>query len=111
MSTGVNQEGREGVQEPSACSRFTRKGEFVTRCIAGELILVPVRGQVGDLDAIYNLNEQAAFIWDRLDGIMTVQDIAAAMAQEFEVEVSDAGADALSYLHGLESAGIAERVT
>lgn len=89
------------------CTRFARKGEFVTRSIAGDTILVPVRGQVGDLDAIYNFNEVATFIWERLDGVSTVRDIAAAVAAEFEVDPPQAEADAMEYLRGLESAGIA----
>ena len=32
--------------------RFVKKGEFVSRVIADETLLVPIRGQVGDLNAI-----------------------------------------------------------
>ena len=36
--------------------------------IAGETIVVPIRGQVGDLESIYNLNEVGSVIWEMTDG-------------------------------------------
>ena len=88
---------------------FVKKGEFVTRSIAGEIILVPVRGQVGDLDAIYNLNEVGSFIWERVDGILSVRQIADAVAAEFEVNSEEAEIDMLRFIGVLESAGVIER--
>ena len=36
---------------------FIKESEIVTRNIAGETIIVPVKGRVGDMDSIYTLNE------------------------------------------------------
>jgi hypothetical protein len=65
--------------------RFARKSEFVTRTIAGEAVFVPVRGQIGDLDAIYHFNDVGAFIWNLVDGKTSVRDIAQAVREEFDV--------------------------
>lgn len=94
-------------RDPGAPSvRYSPKGEFVTRTIAGETILVPVRGRMGDLDAIFNLNETASFIWNLIDGRTTFGDIVAAVSSEFDVEPETADADARQFIAALEEAGL-----
>ena len=48
---------------------FCHDPNIVDRNIAGEVILVPIRNNVGDLESIYTLNETAARIWELLDGV------------------------------------------
>jgi len=88
--------------------RFARKGEFVTRIIAGEAVVVPVRGQVGDLDAIYHLNHVGAFIWSLFDGQTSVRDIAQAVREEFDVALEYSERDTLQFVDALQSAGVIE---
>jgi hypothetical protein len=85
---------------------FRKVGEFVTRSIAGEAIVVPVRGQVGDLNSIYNLNEVGTFIWERIDGRATVGQIREAICAEFEVTREEALEDTLQFMNALKTAGI-----
>lgn len=86
--------------------RFARKGEFATRTITGEVVIVPVRGRIGDLDAIYHFNDVGAFIWNLFDGKTSVHDIAQAVREEFEVTLEDSERDTLEFVVALESAGI-----
>jgi hypothetical protein len=88
---------------------FEKKGEFVSRSIAGETILVPVRGQVGDLDAIYNLNEVGTFIWEHLDGHTDVKQLADSLCAEFDVTAEVANVDTQQFLGVLEAVGIVAR--
>jgi hypothetical protein len=88
---------------------FEKKGEFVSRSIAGETILVPVRGQVGDLEAIYNLNEVGAFIWDHLDGHTNIRQLVDNLCGEFDVTPEAAVEDASQFLSALEAVGIVAR--
>jgi hypothetical protein len=85
---------------------FVKAGDFVARTIAGETIIVPVRGQVGDLEAIYNFNDVGSFIWERLDGRASVDQIIEALCQEFEVPREQAAQDAAEFLESLQSAGL-----
>jgi hypothetical protein len=87
---------------------FQKKGEFVTRSIAGETVIVPVRGQVGDLDAIYNLNEVGAFIWERIDGQVSVTQIVDSVHEEFEVALEQAEKETSEFIAALEAAGMIE---
>src|SRR5215469_14927640 len=87
---------------------FRKKGEFVTRSIAGEMVVVPVRGQVGDLNAIYNLNEVGAFIWERIDGRNSVTQVVEAVHGEFEVALEQAEKETSEFMAALEAAGMIE---
>lgn len=87
---------------------FRKKGEFVTRSIAGETLVVPVRGQVGDLNAIYNLNEVGAFIWERIDGRNSVTQVAEAVLEEFKVALEQAEKETSEFIAALEAAGMIE---
>jgi methyltransferase-like protein len=87
---------------------FVKKGEFVARAIAGETVVVPVRGQVGDLNAIYNFNDVGTFIWEHIDGSTNVRQIVDAVANEFEITPEVAERDALEFIASLETAGMIE---
>ena len=87
---------------------FRKKGEFVTRSIADEIVVVPVRGQVGDLDAIYNLNEVGAFIWEQIDGRKSVTQVVEAVHGEFEVALEQAEKETSEFIAALEAAGMIE---
>lgn len=86
---------------------FSRRGEFVTRSIAGESILVPIRSQVADLDSIYRLGPVSILIWKLLDGQTSAGQITQAVCAEFDVTEEEAQRDTLEFLADLEAAGIA----
>ena len=86
--------------------RPTRRGEFVTREVAGETLVVPIRAGVGDLDAIYTVNEVGAAIWRLIDGRRTVDDIALEVVRAFEVEPEQARRDVEEFLGILAEAGL-----
>jgi hypothetical protein len=89
-------------------ARFRKKGEFVTRSIAGETIVVPVRGQVGDLDAIYNLNETGAFIWEQIDGRKSVTQVVEAVLGEFDATLEQVEKETSWFIAELEAARMIE---
>jgi hypothetical protein len=84
----------------------TRAREYVTRQIAEETLIVPVAGGVGDLDAIYTLNEVGAHIWKIVDAPTSVDRIVAEVCREFDVPADQAARDVATFLEALESAGL-----
>ena len=78
---------------------------IVARQIAGEMILVPIRQSVGDLESIYLLNETALFAWQLIDGRQTLADIHRQIVQSFEVDEEQAGQDLLELIADLERVG------
>lgn len=87
---------------------MVKKGDFVTRSIAGETLVVPVRGQVGDLNAIYSMNDVGAFIWEQVDGRKDMTQIVEAVCGEFEVTREQAAIETAEFIAALEAAGIIE---
>jgi hypothetical protein len=101
--------GAEMMELREMTEKYRKKGEYVSRVIVGETIVVPVRGQVGDLDAIYNFNDVASAIWNAIDGQTSLGGIADALCAEFEVAPDKAAADTLAFVGRLEQAGLVER--
>ena len=84
---------------------YLQDPSIVSRNIAGEMILVPIRSNVGDLESIYTLNETAARIWELLDGEHSLGAVRDAIVDEFEVEREEATQDVLALIAQLESIG------
>ena len=85
---------------------YTKDNNIVTRSIAGETIIVPIRGGVGDLDSIYILNEIAAKIWQLIDGRAPVYRLIDVLCTEYDVTAADAAKDVSDFLASLEAAGL-----
>ena len=90
--------------------RYEKNGEIVTRRIAGEWILVPIASNVGNLDAVFTMEEVGDFIWQRVDGRMTADEIVNALCQEYEVAHEQAATDVASFISSLEEAGLVRPV-
>lgn len=81
---------------------FRKNPDIVFRKIAGEVILVPIRHNVGGLESIYTLNEVGARIWELVDGQRKVKEIKEILVKEFEVSLQEAEKDLIEYLQQLE---------
>lgn len=86
---------------------YRRTDGNVTRVIAGETLIVPVRGHVADLESIFRLNDVGTFIWERIDGA-AASDLAAAVEREFSVSPQQASSDTLAFLQSLAAARLVE---
>jgi hypothetical protein len=84
---------------------YVKDPAIVARQIAGEMILVPIHQNVGDLESIYLLNDTALFAWQLFDGSLTLEDIRKRVTQEFEVDDLQAGQDLLELVADLERVG------
>ena len=89
---------------------LARSARIVGRRIAGEYVLVPLVTHGADLDAIYNLNAVAAFIWERIDGRTSGDEIVSALTESFEVSPGQAEADYLAFVTRLGELGAVEAV-
>jgi hypothetical protein len=89
---------------------FRKRGEIVARCIAGETILVPVRGKLADMQRIFSLSPVAAFLWEQIDGTQDLEVILSKVIEDFEVEREDAATDLRDFITELLEAGLIEEV-
>ena len=82
---------------------YKKNPQIVSRRIADEFILVPIKQKVGDLQNIYTFNELGSRAWDLIDGQRTEKDIQSLIADEFEVSSEDLQRDLRGFLGELES--------
>lgn len=90
---------------------YRRNENFVFRRIEGETILVPIRGNVGDLDCIYSLNPVAAMVWERLDGSADLKAIQDIIAEQYDVSADEARTDLLSFINEMKTIAAVEAVS
>ena len=89
-------------------SSVHRSGEYVTRRIAGETIVVPIRAEAAALDSVYVFNDVGARIWQLVEEGQDEEAIVTRLAAEFEVTPERAGDDLRAFLLTLREAGLAE---
>jgi hypothetical protein len=80
--------------------------DVVTRRIAGETLLVPIRQHLADLQRVYVLDEVGASIWNVLDGTRSDENLASLLQEEFEVAADTALADVQRFCRELLNAGL-----
>ena len=87
---------------------FVRSQAVVARVVAGETLIVPVRAKVGDLASIYSFNGTGSLIWKLLDAPRTAAELAMAVAEEYEVELTQAARDVGEFLGEMKAVGLVE---
>ena len=89
---------------------YEKSDDIVSRKIADDYILVPVKRNVADMESLYTLNETAARIWELIDGKRTVTEIKEKMIEDYEVTSEEAEGDLIEHLQQLaEIKAIIER--
>lgn len=82
---------------------------MVTRQIAGETLLVPIRSQVADMQNIFALtHDSAEYIWQQLDGKQNLEQIHQGIMDNFQVENRQSLSDLQEFISQLLDAGIIE---
>lgn len=89
---------------------YRQDDSFVSRRIEDEVILVPIRQNVADLESIYTLSEVGAYIWEQIDGRRTTAEVLPLMVGEFEVSEEEAQKDLKEFIEQLSSIGAITRV-
>jgi hypothetical protein len=88
---------------------YCKKENMVTRQIAGETLLVPIRSQVADMQNIFALTHTSAeYIWQQLDGKQNLQQIHQGIMDNFQVENQQSLSDLQEFISQLVDAGIIE---
>lgn len=86
--------------------RYVRSSSVVSRVIAEETLIVPVRRGVGDLSSIYSLNPVASAIWNAIAQPRTQAEIVESIQSEFEEAPETLPSDVASFLSEMASVGL-----
>lgn len=95
------------VAEENLARIYIRGKDIISRNIAGETILVPIKGNLADMQNIFTLNQVGAFIWDRLEGEKRLADILECLLADFDTTREQATADMLEFIGQVTEAGLA----
>lgn len=90
----------------SSLQIFRKSGNIVSRDIAGETILVPVRGKLADMQNIFSLNPVARYIWDQIDGKSTLSEVRSRIIKNFSVSAERADEDLNGFIDELQKANL-----
>lgn len=82
------------------------KKEFVLRKIAGEYILVPVGNTAMEFNGLITLNEVGAFLWEKLQQQIELDQLVDAVLDEYEIDRETAGLDVEEFVENLRKAEI-----
>jgi hypothetical protein len=91
-------------------TKFRRSTTVVSREIASETLVVPIRGGVGDLDAIFSFNPVGSDLWTLMEKDTSLGEMASWVAAHYEVGRDQAFADIRSFVDELLSAGLVSSV-
>lgn len=83
--------------------KIDRNPDYIFRMILDEAILVPIRKDVADMNALYTLNEVGAFIWQQLDQSQTLEEIQSRLLAEYAVDPETLLQDLEAYITDMVS--------
>jgi hypothetical protein len=85
---------------------YKKNEDIVTRGIAGETLLVPIRDKLADMQRIFALSGVAEYVWQALDGQKSLSEIRDGILATFNVEQEQVDADVKEFMAELLDAGL-----
>lgn len=86
-------------------SYFKLKSKFVAREVGGELVVVPLTGNIAHMNELFTFNASAKLLWEELKEDSTEDSLVQALLDQYEVEEVIARADVQKFLARLEEMG------
>jgi len=88
-------------------ARFRRSTSVATSEVACETVVVPVKGEVGDLDPIFSFNEIGNDVWALMEEDRSLAELTAWVFDHYDVSRSQAQNDIRAFIAELVQAGLA----
>jgi len=86
-----------------------RSRAVVSRVVADEAIVVPIRRGAADMDSIFTFNEAGTKLWALIEANGDASDMAEHLKAEYGVCAEQAAADTQQFLADLIDAGLIEK--
>jgi len=94
------------MPDTRAKETYIRSQSVVARVVAGETLIVPIRGKVGDLGSIYSFNGTGTLIWKLLESPKTVAQLSDGVTKEYDVDPRQAEQDVASFVGEMKAVGL-----
>jgi hypothetical protein len=91
-----------------AAQRVRRSSNVVSRVVADEAIVVPIRRGAADLDSIYTFNESGTKLWSMIEKGLDAAALASFLQAEYGLTQAEALADADAFVKDLTQEGLVE---
>lgn len=85
---------------------YIRSRAVVSRLVAGETLILPVRGDIGDLASFYTLNETATTVWEALEKPRSLREICDVIEHKYEISKQKAEEDMVLFVREMCSLGL-----
>ncbi len=91
--------------------RWSPSEHVITRKISDETILVPISGNLANMQRIFTINEVGASVWAMMDGKKTEKEIRKALQQVFDVGEDQLDKDLLDFIEQLKQSDLIQEQT
>jgi hypothetical protein len=91
--------------------RYLRSSKVVSREIADETLVVPIRGGAGDLNSIFSFNPIGSDLWNLLEKEVSVEEMTSWVTDHYDVNEEQALGDIREFIGELIGAGLVTSVT
>jgi Coenzyme PQQ synthesis protein D (PqqD) len=85
-----------------------RSRNVVSRVVANEAIVVPIRRGAADMDSIFTFNESGSMLWALIETGGTADDLSAHLQAEYGISAEQAAADTKVFIAELTEAGLVD---
>ncbi len=99
------------VKENTADKIWRASENVITRKIADETILVPISGNLANMQRLFSINEVGAAIWALMDGKKNVRSIKQAIIKEFDVQEDQLDDDIYAFIENLRQSALVLEVS
>lgn len=83
--------------------KIERNPNYIFRMILDEALLVPIRQNIADMNALYTLNDVGAFIWQQLEQPHTLDELHNRLLAEYETDPETLNQDLYTYVMDMVS--------
>jgi hypothetical protein len=97
-------------ESASSTELYVRTDAVVSRLVAGETLVLPVRGNVGDLACFYSFNGTGTILWEALEKPKSFKDLCDVIDRKYDVSREQVEQDVALFLGEICSMGLAKPV-
>jgi hypothetical protein len=85
-----------------------RSKDFLLKHVGGQCLLVPIGAKVMDMNALITLNATGRLVWELLAEDLSVEDLVAEVAKEFDADSGRTRSDVQAFVDNLGRLGLLE---
>jgi Coenzyme PQQ synthesis protein D (PqqD) len=100
--------GLDAAQKVAQAFGVRKSGNVVSRVVADEAIVVPIRRGVADMDAIFTFNEAGTALWNMIEANCSAEEMSEFLQKEYGLTAERAAADTERFIADLATAGLIE---